>query len=314
MEIKKYYVTGNTAQGFIKLISSNLFGLKQTIKLDSPSLKMNTAILKRLIDEYKYKTKVEVLKSSLSHDYLEGIILREKGTAVLVELKDKPPVPEFAKGLAIHDELEKIFIKEMDFAKADHAAEELRKRLLENVPKKQRNPHTFVRFFGTNTMDGVVNEVPQLISRLHRIYHIKGRAGTGKSTFMKKIANACLAHGLDIELYRCSFDSNSIDMVLVPDLNICLFDSTDPHEFQPTDPMREEVIDLYEIAVVPGTDEKYQNEIAKLTSHYKSYMKKGIEVLKRRGEEIVKEEETYHVSATELDNTVEAIQAKINNN
>lgn len=314
MEIKKYYVTGNTAQGFIKLISSNLVGLKQTIKLESPSLKINTAILKRLIDEYKNITKIEVLKSSLSHDYLEGVILREKNTAIIVGQGDRPPVPEFAKGLAIHDELEKVYIQEMDFAKADHAADELIKKLLENAPKKQRNPHTFLRFFGTNTIDGIVNEVPHLISSLDRVYHIKGRAGTGKSTFMKKIANACLAHGLDIELYRCSFDSNSIDMVLVPYLNICLFDSTDPHEFQPTDLTREEVIDLYEIAVTPGTDEKYQNEIAKLTSHYKSYMRKGIEVLKQRGAEIVKEEEAYNISSTELDNRVEAIRSKVNNN
>ncbi len=314
MEIKKYYVTGNTAQGFINLISSNLTGLKQTIQLDFPSLKMNTAILKRLIETYKDNTKVEVLKSSLSHDYLEGIILREKGIAVLASQEDRPAVSEFAKGLALHDELEKIYVQEMDFAKADRAAEDLSKRILGNVPKKQRNPHTFLRFFGTNTIDGVVNEVPHLIANLDHVYHIKGRAGTGKSTFMKKIAHACLAHGLDIELYHCSFDANGIDMVLVPDLNICLFDSTDPHEFQPMDRTREEVIDLYEIAVTSGTDEKYQSEIAKLTADYKSYMKKGIEVLKQRGEAIVKEAESYPIASIELDNTVEAMQAKINSN
>lgn len=314
MEIKKYYVTGNTAQGFINLISSNLHGIDKTITLDASSLAQNTAILKRLIDEYKGKTKLEILKSSISHNYLEGIILREKNAAVLVKQGDRPLVTEFAKGLQIHDELENVYIQEMDFAKADEAAGDLIEKLLKDVPYKNREPHTYLRFFGTNTMDGIVNEVPHLISELERVYHIKGRAGTGKSTFMKKIANACLAHGLDIEQYHCSFDSNSIDMVLVPDLSICLFDSTDPHAFDPEDAAREEIIDLYEIAVTPGTDEMYHKEITELTSSYKNYMKKGLQVLKLKGEAIIKNEDAQNISETEIEQSVDAILKQINNN
>src|SRR5699024_6248712 len=94
-------------------------------------------------------------------------------------------------------------------------------------------------------------------------------AGTGKSVFMKKVAEACMNHGLDIELYHCSFDPNSVDMVLVRDLDFCIFDSTAPHEKNP-DRRDDVVIDLYEEAVAPGTDETYA---------YKSHMTKGMKYL-----------------------------------
>lgn len=316
--IKKYYITGNTAQGFVDLFSSNLHGVNQTLTLDYPSYKLNTAILQSIIQEYKECTPLEIMKSSICSKYLEGVILREKGVAIIIDGKNRfsftnLAYEHFAEGLRIHDELEQVFIQEMDFKKANQAAEGLIEKLLANTPREDRQAHTFHRFFGTNTMDGIVNEVPQLTERLDRVYHVKGRAGTGKSTFMKKIANACLTHGLDVELYHCSFDSNSIDMVLVPRLNICLFDSTDPHEFEPKDARREEIIDLYKIAVTPGTDEKYQEKISQLNHSYKSFMKKGLQVINEEGEAFVKKEAAKNISEAELKKAVDNIHLKLNN-
>lgn len=315
--VKKYYITGNTAQGLVDLFSKNLDGINQTLTLDHSSYKMNTAILQSVIQKYKESTPLEIMKSSICSKYLEGVILRENGIAIIIDIENRfsftnLAYDHFAEGLRIHDELEQIYIQEMDFKKADQAAENLLEKLLKNTPKEDRRAHTFHRFFGTNTMEGIVNEIPQLIEKLDRVYHIKGRAGTGKSTFMKKIANASLKHGLDVELYHCSFDSNSIDMVLVPKLNICLFDSTDPHAFEPKDTRREEVIDLYEIAVTPGTDEKYQEKISQLTQDYKSFMKKGLQVIKQEGEIFVKTEEAKEILPTELKKAVDDIQLKLN--
>ncbi|MHA6252394.1 hypothetical protein [Oceanobacillus sp. CAU 1775] len=310
--MKKYYMTGHTAQGQVQLHESNIQGLK-IINLPYESLTFNTLLLERFIEEYKEETSIEVLKSSLSNKFLEGIILRDKGVALIS--KEQPKILEayhaFAKGLKVHDDLEAIYIKEMHFHLADQRAENLIHELLKDTPKKKRDAYTFRRFFGTNTMEGVVNEVPNLIAPLTTVYHIKGRAGTGKSTFMKKIAKACLVHGLDVELYHCSFDFNSIDMVLVPELKVCLFDSTDPHEFHPVDLEREKVIDLYEIAVTPGTDEKYAQKIDELTKSYKSFMKKGIEEIKNYGAAIVSKEEKLNFSDEEIEQAFQKLLKQI---
>lgn len=312
MQIKKYYVTGHTADGQIQLLASNIQGLK-VIRLTGESMAFQTQLLQNLITAFEGKTSIEVLKSSLSENYLEGVILREKGIAVLA--KDPPAIPEaysyFAEGLKTHDKLEEIFIKEMNFKLADKRAEALIKSLLEGVQKKEGQGYVYQRLFGTNTIDGVVNEVPHLIADLDTVYHIKGRSGTGKSTFMKKVAKACLAQGLDIEQYHCSFDSNSIDMVLVPALNMALFDSTDPHAFEPQDVKREKVIDLYEIAVKPGTDEKYEKEISEVTKLYKSYMKKGIQEIKKHATTIMEQDKKIKFTNEEVEQALQKLQKEI---
>lgn len=313
--LKNYYVSANTAEGYIDLLSSNLHGIKETIELESHSYQMNTKILQQLIEQYKDKTPVEVLKSPISERYVEGIILREKEVAIIGERKSPfttEAYEQFKQGLRIHDNLEKVYIQEMDFTKANQLADDFTKKLLANESKIGRTPHIYRRLFGTNTVDGVVNEVPNLTEHLKQVYHIKGRAGTGKSTFMKRVAEACLNHGFDLEIYHCSFDPNSIDMVLIPALQICLFDSTDPHRFEPQDTSREVIIDLYEETVTPGTDEKYAEEINKLTKEYKSFMKKGLAVIKAEGEKIIAADDKRPFSQMEVDGIVSELQAKIN--
>src|SRR5699024_7741033 len=111
---------------------------------------------------------------------------------------------KFKNGLKIHDDLEKVYIEEMDFQKADFIAEEFIENLLKGRKKSDRKPIVYERLFGTNTADGVANVVEQLIDPIKNRVFIKGRAGTGKSYFMRKVLEACLEHGLDVEMYRCS--------------------------------------------------------------------------------------------------------------
>lgn len=311
--VKRYYVSANTAQGYVDLSASNLEGL-DIVELEGKSMKMNTEFLKQLLKNNKNQTAVEIWMSPISEQYIEGVIFREKNLAFLVERK--APFSDrvyynFAEGLRIHDDLEKVYVDEMDFQKANKIADELIEQLLKNVPKKARTSYVFKRLLGTNTVDGVVNEVPNLTENLTYVYHIKGRAGTGKSTFVRRVASACLAHGLDLELYHCSFDPDSIDMVLIPELSICLFDSTDPHAFEVEDASREGIIDLYEEAVNPGTDEKYADQIAELTKRYKSYMKKGLEVLIEEGERIIAKDNEITFSQDEVERIVEKLQERI---
>lgn len=49
------------------------------------------------------------------------------------------------------------------------------------------------------------------------------------------------------------FDPNSLDLVVIRDLGICLFDSTSPHEYFPSRDS-DEIIDIYQEAVKEHTD------------------------------------------------------------
>lgn len=309
-EKKYYYTSGHTAEGLKDFSESNLKNIDNVFTLKHPSETLKTAIIKRIVDHFESTCDIEIIESVYGKEYLDGAIVRDKSLAVISQLVEANNISEadlkndtdfnefnklstkksffeneahesFAAGLKVHDELEKIYIDEMDFAKADQIADTYIKKII-GPPSITEKGFIYHRLFGTNTKDGVVNVVPELIASVSKVYYIKGRAGTGKSTFMKKITQACKDGGFELELYHCSFDPNSIDMLLVPELDFCMFDATDPHEFFPQR-KNDEVVDLYEKLVTPGTDEKFAVDIDNINKKYKSYMKEGIEYLVEAG-------------------------------
>lgn len=311
---RAYFVSGHTAKGFVNFFNKNIYGIDKVIVVNHQSNKITTKILQALRQHYYKKYAIEIICSPQSKLYIEGIIIRSLKIAViskkLVGAEDEaviffdvgdyvsPPVDSekvrklekqqqklyaeahklFQQGLKIHVQVERIYIKEMDFEKADTIAHDTIQLLFENKRKKNRESVIFERLFGTNTAEGVVNLIPSILEQIGKIVHIKGRAGTGKSVFMKTILNECIHYGYDVEVYRCSFDPNSVDMIIIRDLDICFFDSTPPHAFHPQQP-KESVIDLYNETVTPGTDEKYKLEVDQLTKRYKDKMNLGLNKL-----------------------------------
>ena len=66
-------------------------------------------------------------------------------------------------------------------------------------------------------------------------YILKGGAGTGKSTLMKRIADH-FENSCHIIRYRCSSDPDSLDAVVIPELRSAVCDGTSPHVFEPAYP------------------------------------------------------------------------------
>lgn len=65
------------------------------------------------------------------------------------------------------------------------------------------------------------------------LHIIKGGPGTGKSSFMRAIAKAAQARGMDTELILCSADPNSLDGLYIPALKRAWVDGTAPHVREP---------------------------------------------------------------------------------
>ncbi|PHV70861.1 hypothetical protein CS063_08845 [Sporanaerobium hydrogeniformans] len=185
----------------------------------------------------------------------------------------------FAKALLIHDEWEAIYIKHMDFSKANLLTEEVIQKILSSTQLDKKS-HIMHRFFGSSTSIGPVNFVENIIEDLDFRYFIKGRPGSGKSTLLKKLVTAAEKRGLDLEIYHCSFDPNSLDMVLLPELSTCIFDSTAPHEYFPSRPT-DDVVDMYGELITQGTDEKYALELADITKRYKETIALGTKELEK---------------------------------
>lgn len=182
----------------------------------------------------------------------------------------------FAEALRIHDEWEALYISNMNFKAADELTREYID-ILYGEHKQDKISRVDHRFLGAATPNGAVDFVPNLTEGLKR-YLIKGRAGSGKSTMLKKLAAAASDRGFDVEIYHCGFDPNSLDMIIVRELGVAMFDSTAPHEYFP-DRDTDEIVDTYLRCIKPGTDEEHAEALLAFKERYSVKMKQSTQYL-----------------------------------
>ncbi|WP_241236175.1 PRK06851 family protein [Brevibacillus marinus] len=183
----------------------------------------------------------------------------------------------FAEALRIHDEWEAIYIENLDVQAADRLIEQYR-HLLYGEQRMDKQSRVDRRFLGAATPKGAVDFVPNLTEGVRKRYLIKGRPGSGKSTLLKQLAKTATERGFDVEIYHCGFDPHSVDMIIVRELGFALFDSTAPHEYVPERP-HDEIIDMYERCIRPGTDETHAAALEQIRARYAAKMKQAIACL-----------------------------------
>ena len=87
-------------------------------------------------------------------------------------------------------------------------------------------------FLGAVTANGFTTSFDKVIANGdYFTYILKGGAGTGKSSLMKKIESE-LDEG-SRAVYHCSSDPNSLDAVVLDDYKAIIVDGTAPHTFDP---------------------------------------------------------------------------------
>ncbi len=231
------------------------------------------------------------------YDEKEPNILAVSGYEALASVRENLETARklFSEARLIHDEQEKIYIGNMDFEAANRLTEEMVQMLFAGK-RPEKDGSEVHRFFGAATVTGNVNYIPEVTQDIPKRYLVKGRPGTGKSTFLKKIAQAAKQAGCHVEIYHCSLDPKSLDLVAVRELGFCLFDSTPPHEYFPSRP-GDEIIDIYQTCVTPGTDEKYQMQLQELQTDYKNRISAASVYLK----EIKKASDAFDASLPETD-------------
>ncbi|WP_088072220.1 PRK06851 family protein [Gottfriedia luciferensis] len=225
-----------------------------------------------------------------------------------ISIKFQTAYDTFAAALKAHDEIEEIYISNMDFIEANKLTDELIALFYSDEYNPSKVSNVKHRFLGAATPSGAVDFVQNLTEDIEKRYFIKGRAGSGKSTMLKKIAAMGEERGFDVEIYHCGFDPNSLDMVIIPEKSIAIFDSTAPHEYFP-DRENDEIIDMYERCITPGTDEKFSIEIERTTNLYKNKMKEAISYLAEA--KILRDElEAIYIGAMDF-SKVEMIQVEL---
>ncbi|XMB86131.1 hypothetical protein RJG79_12140 [Mycoplasmatota bacterium WC44] len=303
-----YYVSGNTAKGFHSLLETNISGIRLIVINGNYQLIKSNLMKSMSDIWRKRGYNLEILHCASNNDYIEGVINRDIGVGIIdgndrhkidsslidtmidtdstleknslvmniediIYLEDKiidnykKAYEYFENALKVHDEWEEIYISNMNRLSANSYSDAVINNIISNtiIDKKADVKH---RFFGAATPNGPIDFIENITSNVQKRYFIKGRPGTGKSTLLKRLVKKASSNGIDVEVYHCGFDPNSLDMVILRELDIVIFDSTAPHEYYPSRE-NDEVIDMYAKIIAQGTDEKYEDELNSIIERYK---------------------------------------------
>ena len=286
----KYYICANTSCGYWNFTEDNVSDVGKIINLKCTNQYAADKILRTLcksstdnFDEIIKEGTREVLGGIVSGDRRIAVVSNYEsaidsvdfdklsGANADYELVLTPEVKLlYAKAKQIHDDWEKIYIGNMDFSRLDSYSQNVISSLVKEKSKTGA-PAVYKRFFGTTTPGGTVNFIDEITTSLKERYFIKGRPGTGKSTFLKKLSSLLTEKGYTIEQYYCSFDPHSLDMVVCREMGFCVFDSTAPHEKFP-EREGDIILDFYEESGLCGTDEKLASELWEVKNRYNALM------------------------------------------
>lgn len=172
-----------------------------------------------------------------------------------------------SNALKIHDDWEVETRRHMDWKGLDAKIDELMIKVFEGKNHEKRGRITH-RLLGTLTPAGARDTVQSITQNLETRLFIKGYPGTGKSSMMKKLVDVAQERGFDAQLVWCGLDSNSVDMVILPELKLCIFDSTEPHQYFPERTGDE----IFDIASLCHPTEVEEANIKEIVAKYRSTM------------------------------------------
>ncbi|SIT70189.1 hypothetical protein [Edaphobacillus lindanitolerans] len=151
----------------------------------------------------------------------------EKGEQALAKM-----LASMDKAKKLHDEMEKANQRRMSWELADALAGSLKEELFGNI-SLNKPASVSNRYIGTLTAGGARDHFPNVTKGLDRRLLIKAHPGTGKSTIMRMLGKEAEARGFDLLYGWCALDPGSIDLLVIPELSLCLFDATEPHVYNP---------------------------------------------------------------------------------
>ena len=295
---RHFFLTTNGSQGRAGFLENEISKYRDVIRLHGYPRNTASALLRECYSAAKQgHLKTDIVHNALDNSP-EGIFFPELGTAIINQPLYEPrfdvaalfesdaltlcekqldkATEYFKQAKKIHDDWEKIYIDATDYNTLNRLADDTISALIEGHKTDYRGS-MYDRFLGAATINGSMDYIDILTEGCKR-YFIKGRPGTGKSTFLKKVAQSAFDNGMTVERYHCAFDPNSLDMIIIRKLTLCFFDSTKPHEYFPSRE-NDEIIDFYGAAVSKDTDDKFASELTKISAEYKENIGNAVKYL-----------------------------------
>ncbi|MBS4030181.1 MAG: hypothetical protein KGZ63_01975 [Clostridiales bacterium] len=119
----------------------------------------------------------------------------------------------------------------MDYFSLSKMSHQLLNELVAALPPAKTKPVERHLFAGAVSSAGLMNFYPSILQDCTTLYLLTGDPGTGKSYLLQQVYDTVRRAGHDLEVYRCPFDPERIDAVVVPVLQTAFVKATYPHSF-----------------------------------------------------------------------------------
>ncbi len=160
-------------------------------------------------------------------------------------------------------------------------------------------------FLAANSADGFYSKFDKCFDAMNgwRAYIIKGGPGTGKSSFMRELAEKAKEKQIPFDLCPCSSDPASLDAVIFPTLKKVIMDGTAPHTVDPKYPaVCEEIINMGQFWDADKLLASREQIIA-LTQKNSAFHKLAAQYIKAGGQ-VTKNNFSLALSATDIEKCI----------
>ncbi|HHX75544.1 MAG TPA: hypothetical protein GX699_11630 [Firmicutes bacterium] len=133
----------------------------------------------------------------------------------------------------VMEKLRWLTAQAMDFWALSKMTHRLLSDLLAALPPAADAPRERQLFGSAITPAGFINHYTSIFQGVERFYLLTGDPGTGKSSLLEQIRQTVKLAGHSVHVYRCGFDPERIDAVVIPVLKTAFAKVTYPHTFSP---------------------------------------------------------------------------------
>ncbi|GAB6151663.1 PRK06851 family protein [Desulfosporosinus burensis] len=105
----------------------------------------------------------------------------------------------------------------------------IEREMFKITPKNAGNQRHL--FAWAHTPQGKTEYIDTLVKGTETLYTLIGQPGTGKSTFLARIAERAITFGLDVEYYHNTLNPEQLDLIILPDLRIALVINSEPYAY-----------------------------------------------------------------------------------
>lgn len=182
----------------------------------------------------------------------------------------------------------KIFLDEVKFyytgtgafnaGNFDRKVLELAHEIFKGKNRQTDSPKERHLFITAITPDGPVSHLNTIIDNISKRYIIEGDDGTGKNILVRRLMEAAMMRGFDVEAFHCALEPDLIDHLVIPALDVVIVNSVEPHDLRPRN--GDTVIDTME-CVNPIINEKFLTEKTTARKLYRECMEHAVSFIRQ---------------------------------